>query len=332
MSLSVLPEPQSADTDASAEVRLPTPDEIFSVTKETFDSVAERVLAFQRKNNPIYRRFSQAGLHLPIAAFKHGPVCSFDPDRAEAVFRSSGTGQGARSSHFVRSLDLYHRSLETGFRQVLGEGPFTLLAFVPEYATDSSLVYMLDRLMKTFGNADSGFLLDNPDLLDRAAQSAGDRLVLFGAAFGLLKLAEESARALPQNAIVVETGGLKTHRQAMGRTELHETLAEGFRLPRANIWSEFGMCELLSQCYSTGTETFRAPPWMTISVRNPLMPQEEMPEGAPGVLAVVDLANAYSASAILTEDRAVKRRNGFEVLGRLSATDLRGCNFLFEDH
>ena len=51
---------------------------------------------------------------------------------------------------------------------------------------------------------------------------------------------------------------------------------------------------------------------------------------ASGVLAVVDLANCYTVSALLTEDRAVQRDAGFEVLGRLSQAELRGCNFLLE--
>jgi hypothetical protein len=48
------------------------------------------------------------------------------------------------------------------------------------------------------------------------------------------------------------------------------------------------------------------------------------------VLAVLDLANIDSVAAILTEDRAVARDGGFEVLGRLTGAELRGCKFLLE--
>ena len=90
------------------------------------------------------------------------------------------------------------------------------------------------------------------------------------------------------------------------------------------------MCELLSQAYTRGGSVYFPPPWMRFAVVDPIDPASERPEGVPGALAVVDLANVYSASWILTEDIAVRRGDGFEVLGRLRGADLRGCNFLVE--
>jgi Acyl-protein synthetase, LuxE len=347
--------------------RLPSVDEIFSVGADSFDGLAERVLAFQREHNRVYREFSTAGLYLPIAAFKHGFNGTFDPCLAERIFRSSGTGGNdtgsgdtgisggsgdtgsgsdtgngsgdtgsgdtggsRRAEHFVRDLTFYNRSLEDGFRGVFGSGPFTILAHLPDYASDSSLVYMAERVIATFGNPSSGFFLEDPAILHEAARLGGDRIVLIGAAFGLLDLLDAQPLQLPIDSLVVETGGMKTHRREIQRGDLHQRLARGFGVPRSQIWSEFGMCELLSQCYATGTERYRPPPWMRVSVRDPELPETEMPPGVPGVLAVIDLANAHSASAILTEDRAVQYNDGFEILGRLTGTDLRGCNYLLE--
>jgi acyl-protein synthetase LuxE len=310
--------------------RLPSVDEIFSVGADSFDGLAERVLAFQREHNRVYREFSTAGLYLPIAAFKHGFNGTFDPRLAERIFRSSGTGGSRRAEHFVRDLTFYNRSLEDGFRRVFGSGPFTILAHLPDYASDSSLVYMAERVIAAFGNPSSGFFLEDPAILHEAARLGGDRIVLIGAAFGLLDLLDAQPLQLPIDSLVVETGGMKTHRREIQRGDLHQRLARGFGVPRSQIWSEFGMCELLSQCYATGTERYRPPPWMRVSVRDPELPETEMPPGVPGVLAVIDLANAHSASAILTEDRAVQYNDGFEILGRLTGTDLRGCNYLLE--
>ncbi|HET6568560.1 MAG TPA: hypothetical protein VFG50_11400, partial [Rhodothermales bacterium] len=153
-------------------------------------------------------------------------------------------------------------------------------------------------------------------------------LLLFGAAFGLLDLAEKGPMVLPENSIVVETGGMKTHRREITRAELHRKLADGFGLPVSRIWSEYGMCELLSQCYARGGGTYLPPPWLRFRVVDPERPEREMPEGEPGMLQIFDMANLYSVSAIRTEDLAVRRGEGFEVLGRLSGADLRGCNFL----
>lgn len=90
------------------------------------------------------------------------------------------------------------------------------------------------------------------------------------------------------------------------------------------------MCELLSQCYSDSNGRFSAPPWVRWFVLNPSDPARPSAEGQPGVLAIFDLANIHTVCAILTEDRAVSHGDTFEVRGRLTGAELRGCNFLIE--
>jgi len=57
-------------------------------------------------------------------------------------------------------------------------------------------------------------------------------------------------------------------------------------------------------------------------------PERALDPGVPGALALFDLANIYTVSAVLTADLAVQRGSGFEVLGRITGAELRGCNFL----
>jgi hypothetical protein len=45
---------------------------------------------------------------------------------------------------------------------------------------------------------------------------------------------------------------------------------------------------------------------------------------------VIDLANVYSCSFIATDDVGIKRERGFEILGRIQYSDIRGCNLLVE--
>ncbi len=298
--------------------------------------MAEAVYAFQEAHNPVYGRYCKNQRHLPVAAFKHAAVTSFPAQEAEHVFESSGTGRTTPSKHYVRHLSIYERSVGAHFEAVFGPGPFTLVAHLPHYAekgTRSSLLYMVDYLIRRYGDDFSGFFLEDRTVLERAvahSRAEGTPLLLFGAAFGLLDLIEEAAFVLPETARVVETGGMKTYRREISRADLHRRLAEGFALPEAQIWSEYGMCELMSQAYTRGGPVFFPPPWMRARIVDPEHPDRVMPEGRPGVLAVVDLANCYSVSALLTEDRAVQRGAGFEVLGRLSQAELRGCNFLLE--
>ena len=341
-------------------------------TPAAFDEMAEVVLAHQCVHNPVYRRYCKAAypqrsktlsglenaadqksrersgqmeavflpsarhpVFLPIEAFKQVPVTTFSPEEAEKVFESSGTGSGVRSRHYVRDLSIYERAVSVHFAREFGAGPFLFASCLPGYieqGSASSLLYMVDFLMRRFGVEGSGSVLGAPEHLHHLSDRSRDEgipLIVFGAAFGLLDLLETTSFSLPSDTIVIETGGMKTHRREITRTTLHRRLREGFSL--ASVYSEYGMCELLSSCYSRQGGVFHPPPWMRFRVIDPACPFESLEEGREGALAVLDLANVYSASAVLTQDRAVQRGDGFEVLGRLENAELRGCNFLLKD-
>ena len=337
-----------------------------------FDEMAETVLAHQYAHNPVYRRYFKAiypqwsealagskntagqksrdpsgpieAVHLPTArhpvflpveAFKQVPVTTFSPEEAEKVFESSGTESGVRSRHYIRDLSIYERAISVHFAREFGTGPFLFASCLPGYieqGSASSLLYMVDFLMRRFGVEGSGSVLAAPERLhhlsDRS-RSEGVPLIVFGAAFGLVDLLESAPYCLPPNALVIETGGMKTHRREIARATLHRRLGEGFG--GASICSEYGMCELLSSCYSRQGGVFYPPLWMRFRVVDPVYPFESLEEGSEGALALLDLANVHSASAVLTQDRAVQRGDGFEVLGRLGNAELRGCNFLLEN-
>lgn len=311
---------------------------------ELFAAAAETVLAYQRGRNRVYGRYCkkthttrwQKAPYLPVEAFKHVPVTTFPADEAEHVFESSGTGRGVPSKHYVRDLSLYERVAAHAFAREFGAGPFTFVAHLPGYADHgerSSLLYMVDRLIRRYGDAHSGFFLEDRSPLHAAiahSTAADTPFLLFGAAFGLLDLLDEEPVPLPEGAMVIETGGMKTYRREIDRSALHARLADGFGVPTANVRSEYGMCELMSQCYTRGHHVFFPPPWVRFRIVDPEQPDRPQPEGTSGALALFDLANVHTASALLTEDHAVRVGEGFKVLGRLSEAELRGCNFLVE--
>ncbi len=307
----------------------------------TFESAMDVIVAFQRANINAYDRYCRelpetTIPHIPIGLFKQRPLIAGRPEDAEVVFTSSGTGSRGRSRHFVKRISVYERSFTTHFRSVFGDGPFTLVGHLPGYdrtRETSSLVWMVKGLIERFGDDHSGLFLEDAQLLQLAiefSRSERSAFILFGAAFGLLDLAEKGDWLLPDGARVVETGGMKTHRREIDRTSLHERLAAGFGIDTSNVWSEYGMCELLSQCYSCGDGVFYPPPWMRFDVRDISNPMRSVAEGEPGLMAVKDLANMYSISAILTEDVATRVGRGFRLHGRLTGANLRGCNMLIE--
>ncbi len=311
---------------------------------------ALQVFELQREHNPVYNRFCKAlGITnlssveeiplLPIQAFKEKEIITaknkLSADSCQ-LFLSSGTSGMQRSKHIVVDSDLYKQSIFDGMGGFYDLDDFVIWAYTPGYNSNpnSSLVWMLNALIEREDSGHSKFLeLDKPlhqNEIDEI-RASGKKLMLFGAAFGLLDLAERSNVDLAKDTIVMETGGMKTFRREMTKQDLHQQLAKDFGLPLEQIHSEYGMTELLSQAYSMGTEWFKCPSWMKVSIRNPENPMQEVEPGEEGLIGIIDLANFYSCSFILTGDKGVMNaENQFQVLGRWNPKNLRGCNFLID--
>ncbi|MDX1671384.1 MAG: hypothetical protein R3211_03525 [Balneolaceae bacterium] len=315
----------------------------------SFEDLSEKVFRYQFENNPVYRIFCETlgvdasgvlmGLppHYPIRGFKDTMVTCSDDQEPDMIFRSSGTSGMERSEHRVIDGELYQRSALQGFRHFYDLDNAVIWGYTPGYADnpDSSLIWMINELINQDESGLSRFLpLEEP--LNRGeiekVERSGRQLILFGAAFGLVDLVEMGSVQLPSDSIVIETGGMKTHRREITRKELHQRLSKRFGLDKSRIHSEYGMTELLSQAYATGGKWFRTVPWMKVTIRNPDDPMEELLAYQEGLIGVVDLANVHSCSFILTGDKGIMDRQGqFQVLGRWNPKDLRGCNFLVEE-
>ena len=268
---------------------------------------------------------------LPIEFFKtHQIVSNTNP--VKEIFTSSGTTGMSVSKHFVTDISLYEQSYLKGFEYFYGDiSEYTILALLPSYLerNGSSLIYMVDDLIKKSNKPKSGFYLNNlEELKDTLLQleESNEKIMLIGVSFALLDLVETYQFQL-KNTIVMETGGMKGRRKEIIRTELHHQLKKGFGV--AKIHSEYGMTELLSQAYSKGDGIFATPPWMKILIRDTEDPLQLIGQGKTGGINVIDLANINSCSFIATQDLGkTYTNNTFEVLGRFDASDIRGCNLL----
>jgi hypothetical protein len=241
----------------------------------------------------------------------------------------------------VKDIDIYKESFTKSFE--LFYGPVTnwcVIGLLPSYLErkNSSLIYMVDELIKKSSHPQSGFYLHEHEKLYPVLQSlenAKQKTILFGVTFALLDFAEKYPLPL-QHTIIMETGGMKGRREEMIRREVHDILQKSFHAPV--IHSEYGMTELLSQAYSKGNGIFHCPPWMKVLVRDdedPLTIRELSLSPSPGPVAgainVIDLANIYSCSFIATDDAGKLYQDGsFEVLGRIDNSDLRGCSLMYE--
>lgn len=253
---------------------------------------------------------------------------------AKLVFKSSGTTGTETSRHLIKDPDIYQKSFLKGFERIFGEpSQYVILALLPSYLErkDSSLVYMADFLIKKSQNPISGFYLNNYNDLQqklRSIRSSSKRkkVILLGVSFALLDMARDFPVHFPE-LIIIETGGMKGRREEMIREELHEKIKEGFGV--GQVYSEYGMTELLSQAYSTGEGLYSSPPWMKVLIRDTNDPLTLLSPGRSGGINIIDLANIDSCPFVATQDLGKVRKDGkFEVLGRFDNSDIRGCNLM----
>lgn len=319
--------------------------QVLSVQPSQFDELALSIFQYQATHNAVYRQYLELLKvqpkriqqvkeipFLPIELFKTQRIQTGNWE-AETVFTSSGTTGQTTSQHFVRSLNFYLANARRGFAHYFGDiEDYCVLALLPAYLErpGSSLVAMANDFIAASRFSESGFFLYNLEELVQRIEVCQVRQIptlLLGVTFALLDLAERYPIDL-QGISVMETGGMKGRRKEMTRAELHHTLTAAFQIER--IYSEYGMTELLSQAYTKGGARFYPSQSMKVLIREVNDPFNMLPFERNGAINIIDLANVDSCSFIATQDLGRKYEDGsFEVLGRMDASDLRGCNLMW---
>ena len=317
-------------------------DKIFALsTREEFSALALEVFRFQAERCAPYRQYIELlGVDprsvnriedipfLPIELFKLRDVYCGEQE-PEKVFTSSSTTGQTPSRHMMQSLALYEQAFTRAFEQFYGNAEgWSIYGLLPNYLQreGSSLVYMVDRLISRCGSG--GFYLDEYEQLIADIKADPKPKILLGVSYALWDLAEQYAPKL-ENTVVMETGGMKGHREELPKAEFHKILTRAFGVEK--IHSEYGMAELTSQAYSSGDGVFYAPQWMRVMVRDVNNPLKVLPAGSRGALNIIDLANLSSCAFIATQDVGRTYDDGaFMVEGRLSGAEVRGCNLLVQ--
>ena len=310
-----------------------------------FEKHALALFRYQYEKNEVYRSFCNllkinikevANLtqipFLPISFFKTHQVKT-DTFVPETEFWSSGTTGKETSKHVVKDIALYERSFLNAFEYFFGDPKdYCFLALLPNYLEQkhSSLIYMMNKLISYSKYAESGFYLYNYEELYKKIIILKDKkikTILFGISFALLDFANKFVFNAPE-LMVFETGGMKGRHPELIKEELHQILCNAFGVKK--IHSEYGMCELLSQAYSHGDNLFATPPWMKLLLRDEKDPLHCSATLTTGAINVIDFANIHSCAFIATDDLGKRAANNMmEVLGRLDAAQVRGCNLLY---
>ena len=311
---------------------------------QEFEKQCVQLFEFQMDNNPVYSTYAEIILKgrtprnikeipfLPIEFFKSEQIIC-QGHKIEEIFLSSGT-TGDQSKHLVSDLSIYESSFRKAFQLFYGDiTEYCVLSLLPNYREreGSSLIYMVDDLIKSSKHKKSGFYLNDYERLSETIlklEEDGQKTILFGVSYALLDLANQFPQQL-KNTIIMETGGTKGKRKELLKEELHKILKSAFNL--RNIHSEYGMTELLSQSYSKGDNIFKTPPWKKILIRDINDPLSILGDNKTGGINIIDLANIYSCPFIATQDLGKIHEDGtFSVLGRFDNSDVRGCNLLIQ--
>ena len=340
---------------------------IFNIKSEAdFQAACLEIFFYQYENVEVYQKFVDfLGKNpseikeikdipfLPIEMFKNHLVLdkvfgSAQTDKSLSYFQSSGTTQiQTRSKHYIADFNLYEESIYKSFEQFIGKPEdYIFLGLLPNYSENphSSLIYMVDFLMKKSAKPENGYFLYNHQELFELLQKLGKenrKVILFGVSFALLDFLDshnDFTTLQINDFTVIETGGMKGRKEEMTKDELLKILQKGFGTDK--IFSEYSMTELLSQAYSLGENIYETPNWMRVLIRNTEDPFSYMEAGRTGAINIIDLANRHSCSFIATQDLgkivndfevlryAQNDKHAFHVLGRIDHSDIRGCSLL----
>ena len=260
-----------------------SPYQIFSLERQDFLKASLEVFRYQAVHCTVYKQYLELlGVDidnvqqleeipfLPIQLFKTHKILSV-PDVPDLYFESSSTTGQVPSRHYIADRALYDQSLLQSFEAALG--PTTdkvILGLLPHYLErkNSSLIYMVDHLMKKSGRNENGFYLDKEQELFNVVlelEEQKQETILFGVTFALIDWAKKFKADLKYTQII-ETGGMKGRGQELTREAVHDILEQSFGTKP--IFSEYGMAELLSQSYYMSEKQFVSPPWKRVMVRD----------------------------------------------------------------
>jgi hypothetical protein len=272
---------------------------------------------------------------------------------AERTFVTSGTTQGAqqRGRHAIPDLRLYRAATRAGLQEFIfpDVSQLRILSLVPaaDVWPHSSLAQMITWAMDDFGGSGSGYFAGSEGVEFAAFSEAlrqserdGGPVCIMSTTGALIRFFDYCRAAgwtfrLPHSSRLMDTGGTKGAPRTLSRHGLLQACWNTFAIPGYFCVNEYGMTELSSQLYDNvirarvrGHVTHRAkagPHWLRTRVIDPGS-LRDVPPGERGLLCHVDLANAGTAVAVLTEDVGCLTADGLELIGRVSGAEARGCS------
>lgn len=328
------------------------------VKAEVVDEMILEVAKFQSQNNKSYGFFLETVGEdpeswekwsdvrpMPVRLYKEFEVSSFDGG-AEKVWHSSGTTSDKVSKTYLKSTEQYDEAIRLGASWLEENTSYDKsmkhCSLIPsaEQWENSSLAYMFSRISSPKREYDCSFISDvtNDSFsldIDTIRRSKGSTMFLYGTSYAFVTLfdvlkEQGIEELLDENSVICDTGGYKNKSRTLTRREFVDEATSLLGIPEQNCVTEYGMSELSSQFWATGTQPYTPISTIRTRVINPRTGEDD----EDGVLAVYDLANVWSCAGIMTEDVVVKVDNSptspLYVLGRAEGAVAKGCSLVAE--
>ncbi|MFZ1886903.1 MAG: hypothetical protein WAU33_02645 [Candidatus Binataceae bacterium] len=326
-----------------------------------YDSIASYNEYCRQINvNPDTLRSAEQIPLVSTIAFKYAHLAPEDAGRIPGAreFLTSGTTIGAerRGRHFIAYPEVYRASAIAHLRAMLfpDDARMRMLATHPtaERMPESSLSAMITWCIEEFGHGDSRCVADCGRVdtaaalaFLREASVAREPVCILGTTAAFAAIFERMAESheqlkLAAGSRMMDTGGPKGQRVPLSPAEVASRAGELLGVEADLVINEYGMTELCSQLYDAtpfnsrhggapGARVKLAPPWMRPMAIDPAS-MRRVPDGTPGMLAFIDLANVCSVSAVMTEDLGIVEGGCVRVLGRALGAGPRGCALSIE--
>lgn len=344
---------------------------------EPFEALALDVAAFQARHVRPVAKLQRGARPLRLADVRGLPtdvyrltrVAAHPPEDDARVFLTSGTTQGARGAHPMRTTATYERAALAWGRRMLfpdldAVGALDVIALADRDDSASSLGFMMRLFAEALAGGaraaqalasfhvralgSSGAELDVGSVAEAcaSARARGRAALVLGASFAFVHLLDRAHGldlSLPPGSRVMQTGGFKGRSREVEAGALREALARAFGVDEDLVVSEYGMTELSSQGYEPhlaarlggapgplARGAHRVPPWVRVVAVDPAT-LEPVPIGSEGIARVVDLCNVDSSLVVQTSDRVRVDEAGAHVLGRLAGATPRGCSLALDE-
>lgn len=310
------------------------------VPGEPFEGLAIDIFNYQRRLDPVAAKLSEEVSDwrdipaVPVDLFKRLPVGTVSPDKAGAVYRTSGTTRTGRGVHAMVDAELYEHNANRWARYCLGRLPGEHIALLsdPSLVPDASLSHMVQHFRPISEPGETTWHL-HEGVLDRAGLNARVEALtgpafLAATAFALADWLDGTVRRPPPRSQLMVTGGFKGRVHKLDGDQLLSIAAERLGV---RVITEYGMTELSSQLWGRAGGPFKPPPWLRPTAVDPVT-GAPVPRGKAGQLRFLDLCNVDSAVHIETLDQGIVHDDGAVTLfGRLPGAPARGCSLTVED-